>query len=187
MNKNLIDLILVLLACILIPGCSNNSTEPEDLLKSSISVTGDLTESYDAVAYFGISTFNSNMEEKEYFSLMIIPIAAENPLAMTLLYKSGAESADVGSYQIGKYSFGNDIPEGHFGGSFSAQNADDFSGYSMTSGTLVITKNGSELVSGNFEMSGYYAQFVDEDTTRIINISGKFNARPMPEMSKGMN
>jgi len=183
MKKNLIDLFIALFAFILSQGCSNNSTEPEDLLKSSISVTGDLTESYDALAYFGISTFTSDMEEKEYFSIMVIPVEADNPLAMTLMYKSGPESADVGTYQVGKYAFGNDIPEGHFGGSFSAQNAEDFSGYTMTDGTLTITNSGSDLISGNFEMSGYFVEFVDEDTTRIINISGKFNARPMPELN----
>jgi hypothetical protein len=114
---------------------------------------------------------------------MVVPMEADNPLAMALLYKSGPESAEVGSYPVGKYAFGYDIPQGHFGGSFSAQNVDDFSGYSMTSGTLTITKSSSELVSGNFEMSGHYVQFIEEDTTRVINISGKFNAIPMPEVN----
>jgi len=183
MKKNLIDLFVILLAFVQITSCSKNSTEPVETGESSVSVTGDVTEAYDVFAYFGISTYTSDMEDLEYFTIMLLPGSEENPLAMTLLYKSGAETAETGSYQIGKYSFGNDIPEDDFGASFSPLNTDELSGYIMTSGTLTISKSSSESVRGSFDMSGYFAQFTEEDETRIINISGKFNAIPMSEIN----
>jgi hypothetical protein len=184
--KNLLSILIIsiLSFSLTFHGCSKNSPEPEPVIKSSVSVTGDVSEAYDVIAYFGISTFSSDMEEKEYFSILLFPVAAENPLAMTLFYKSGASVAEAGKYPIGKYAFGDEIPVDIFGGSFSAQNADDFSGYIMTSGELTISKSSSALIAGNFGMSGHHVQFVDEDTSRVVTISGKFNAIPIPEMIK---
>ena len=65
-------LLLWILSC-------SKSTEPEDVEKSTIRVTGDLTENFDAIAYFGISTYTSDTEEKKYFSLMIMPRNPINP------------------------------------------------------------------------------------------------------------
>jgi len=184
-SKMILKILLGLLffaSLFLLPAC-NKSTEPEEIGETTISVRGDITESYTALAYFGVGTYTSDSEEKEYFTLMIIPMESENPLAMTLLYKSGPASPETGNFQIGKYAFGNDIPAGYFGGSFSSKNAEDISGYTMTSGTLAITESTAKSIWGSLNMSGHYVQFIEEDSTRIISVSGKFNAVPMPEFN----
>jgi hypothetical protein len=182
MTNKILPILLLFSALFLLPAC-NNSTEPTENGETTISVSGDIAESYNAVAYFGISTYTTDSEEKEYFTIMIIPMESENPLAMTLLYKSGPEAAQTGNYQIGKYAFGNDIPAGWFGGNFSSKDAIDFSGYTMTSGNLTITKSTAESIQGSFNMNGHYVQFVEEDSSRTITVTGEFNAIPMPEVN----
>ena len=161
--------------------CDKDSTEPEPL-SSSITVSGDISESYDVFAFFGISTYSSGTIEKEYFTITLIPkTSGSNELAMTLLYKSGPESPEVDIYNIGKYSFGEDIPVSEFGGSFSGRNVTDLSAYWMTTGTLSITESSASKISGEVEMSGYYVKFLEHDSTRIVTITGKINATPMQD------
>jgi hypothetical protein len=182
MIKKILPGVLLFSVLCILPACEE-STEPEEKKETKISVTGEINESYQAIAYFGISTFTSNSEEKAYFSFMIVPLESDNPLAMTLLYKSGPEATQTGNYQIGKYAFGDDIPAEWFGGSFSSNEAVDLSAYAMTSGNLTITESNAESICGSFNMSGHYVQFVEEDSTRIISISGQFSAVPMPELN----
>jgi len=177
-----VTLIKILIAAhlILLISCSKNSTDPDEVIRSSLSVSGDLEESYDVVAYFGLSAYSSDSIEKEYFSFLLFPQnEGTNVLAMTFLYKSGPEPPLKGSYYIGKYALGEDIPSSDFGGSFSGRNMTDFAGYMMTEGILNITESGTEKVKGNFEMSGYFVQGFESDTTRIVNISGVFSAVPI--------
>ncbi len=132
-------------------------------------------------ALFGITTYTSSTSEKEYFTITLIPKApGNNELAMTLMYKSGPESPVVHSYDIGAYAFGNDIPADGFGGAFSPRNVTDLSGYIMTSGTLSISESSAARISGEFEMSGHYARLAEQDSTRMVNINGKFYATPWP-------
>ena len=147
---------------------------------SSIFVSGDISESYDVTAYFGIATYSSDTTEIEYFSISLIPKPpGDNNFAITMLYKFGPESPNVGTYNIGEYSFGEDIPAGDCGGSFSSKNATDLSGYIMTSGALQIDESTASKISGEFEMSGFYVKFFERDTTRIVTITGIFNAIPI--------
>lgn len=163
---------------IILFGC-DNSTGPEPGV-SSISVRGDINESYDVTAYFGIATYSSDTTEIEYFTISLIPKPpGNNNFAITILYKFGPESPNVGTYNIGEYSFGEDIPAGDYGGSFSSKNATDLSEYIITSGELQIDESTTSKISGEFEMSGYYRIFFESDTTRIVTITGIFNAIPI--------
>ena len=171
----------VIFFLIILSNCDKNSTDP-DPLSSSITVSGDISESYDVFAFFGISTYSSGTEEMEYFTITLIPkTSGSNELAMTLLYKSGPESPEVDIYNIGKYGFGEDIPASEFGGSFSGRNVTDLSAYFMTTGTLSITESSASKISGEVEMSGYYVKFSEQDSTRIVTIIGKFTAAPMQD------
>ena len=171
----------LMISLIILFSCDKDTTEPVPV-SSSISVSGDISESYDVVAFFGISTYSSNTNEKEYITITLLPkTAGSNELAMTLLYKSGPEFPEVESYNIGEYAFGEDIPESEFGGSFSGRNVTDLSAYLMTAGMLVITESSATNISGEVEMSGYYVKFLERDSTRIVTITGKFNATPMQD------
>ncbi len=103
-------------------------------------------------------------------------ISGANPLGMALLFKFNPEIPVVQNYQIGEYAIGSDIPENEFGGSFSGRNITDYSGYTMTAGNLNITEATTTVVKGDLEMSGYYRKLFEQDTTRIVNISGYFSA-----------
>ena len=106
-----------------------------------------------------------------------------NPLAMVLLYKQNSKSPQIQNYQIAEYALGSYIPANTFGGSFSGKNITDESGYIMTMGNLSITAVTTSNIQGELDMSGYYVRLFEQDTTRIVNISGYFDAIKMPNYS----
>jgi len=172
------SLTFIILALI---NCEKDSTEPNNSSDSFTSVTGDIEESYNATAFFAVSTYTSGDIVKEYFTIMIQPKSlGANPLAMVLLYKLGPDIPLTGTYVIGEYGFGLDIPENEFGGSYSGRNVTDYSSYSMSSGNLRITKATQSEITGEIEMSGYYVRLLEQDTTRIVNVTGNFHATPSP-------
>ena len=178
--KNL--LVIQLLLLFIFVGCSKDSTEPEPVGESHISVSGDLTESYKVTALFGTSTYTGDTVEKEYFSIILFPNEeGTNPLALTMLFKSGPELPAVQNYTIGKYALGQDIQANHFGGGFSGLNTEDFAGYTMTQGTVSFKTVSESNITGEFNMSGYWQQFAEEDSSRTVTIIGDFNATPIPE------
>jgi hypothetical protein len=171
------------LSLIILFGCSTESTGPEPVPgESQISVTGDITESYKVTATFGTSTYTSDTTEKEYFSIILFPnTQGSNPFAFTILFKFGPELPSSQSYTVGKHALGDDIPAGQFGGGFSGINTEDFAGYTMNQGTITFTSVSGSIISGDINMSGYWAQGFEEDSTRTVNITGNFHATPMPE------
>lgn len=92
-----IIIIISLFFLILFSGCSKKSTEPDPVPgDSQISVSGDLTESYKVTALFGTSTYTGDTIEKEYFSIVLFPNEeGTNPLAFTMLFKSGPELPSI--------------------------------------------------------------------------------------------
>lgn len=173
-------LVPVLVFPLVLLGCDGDSTEPESS-DSQISATGDITESYEARAFFGTSTWSSFDEEKEYFTVVIVPRSpGANPLASALLFKSGPQVPEVGTYSIAEYALGDDIPGSQFGGGYSGRNVTDLSGYTMTTGSVTFSEVTQSRIRGSFEMSGYWVQFAESDTLRIVNVSGQFNAAPAP-------
>jgi hypothetical protein len=98
-----------------------------------------------------------------------------------MLFKSGPELPSVQDYTIGRFAMGEDLPISHFGGGFSGLNTEDFAGYAITEGILTFKSVSESIITGEFTMSGHWAQGIDEDSTRTVNITGNFNALPMPE------
>jgi len=176
-------LIISLLSLFVFTRCSTKSTEPDPVPgESQISVTGDVTESYKVTATFGTSTYTSDTTEKEYFSIILFPnTQGSNPFAFTILFKFGPELPSSQSYTVGKHALGDDIPAGQFGGGFSGINTEDFAGYTMNQGTITFTSVSGSIISGDINMSGYWAQGFEEDSTRTVTVIGNFNAIPMSE------
>jgi hypothetical protein len=160
-------------------GCSD-STAPE-AGASQVSVTGDITESWEANAYHGISTYSSFDTELEYFTIALFPKSAgSNLLAGTLIYKFGAEAPGVGTYDLGGYAIGDTIPAGEFGGGYSGLDATNFAGYTMTGGSITFIEVTPTAVRGEFDMSGHYTRLTDEDSSRVVNVSGTFVTTEAP-------
>ena len=171
---------LVVVSLVVLLGCDGDSTEPASS-DSRISATGDITESWDATAYFGTSTWSSFDEEKEYFSVVLIPESpGANPLAAALLFKFDPQVPGLGTYSIAEYALGDDIPANEFGGGYSGRNVTDLSGYTMTSGSVTFSEVTQSRVRGSFEMSGYYRDQSASDPSRVAHVSGQFNATPVP-------
>jgi hypothetical protein len=167
---------------IYLTGCSSDPTEPEPVGESQISVTGDVTESYQVTAVFGISTYTADLVEKEYFSILLFPNAeGSNPLAFTILFKSGAGLPDTKSYSIGKYALGQDIPDNDFGGGFSGINTEGYGGYTLNQGTIKFNSVSETRISGELDMGGHWAVGVEEDSLRTVSITGTFQAIQMAE------
>jgi len=176
-------LLIPLFILIVFSGCSKKSTEPEPVPgDSQISVSGDVTESYKVTAFFGISTYRSDSIVKEYFSICLFPHEeGSNPLAFTILFKSDPELPSVQTYNIGKFALGQDIPNNYFGGGFSGINTEGFGGYTLTGGIISFESVSGSTITGELNMSGYWAQGIEEDSSRTVTITGNFNATPMPE------
>ena len=98
-----------------------------------------------------------------------------------MLFKSGPELPSIQTYTIGKHALGQDIPTNNFGGGFSGLNTEDFAGYTMTQGTLTFKSVSEPNITGEFNMSGYWQQFLEEDSSRTVTITGNFYATPMLE------
>lgn len=166
-------------------GCSKKSTEPDPVpLESKISVSGDVTESYNVTAFFGVATSTVDTVVKQYFSIILFPNATgSNEFALTLLYKSGPENPETKTFTIGEYAFGQDIPPNSFAGSFSSINSEDMDGYTMTEGQLTVRTVSAAKITGEFSMSGFWRMGSEEDRDRVVNIIGSFTAVPVPEES----
>ena len=175
-------LIIFLIYILITLGCNKKSTDPEPVSESHLSITGDVTESYQVTALFGTSTYTADTIEKEYFTLLLFPnVEGSNPLAFTMLYKSGTGLPATESYHIDEYALGEDKPANHFGGGFSGINTEGFGGYKLNQGTINFKSVSESVNSGELDVSGYWAQGVAEDTTRTVILSGKIHAIPMPE------
>lgn len=172
---------IMIIILILLSGC-NNDSDPEgsDMISNSyITASGDINESYGAVAYFGIATYTSFDVGKEYLSITLYRLTSEeNDLTAIFMFKSGSELPAPGSYDIGQYAIGDDMPPDVFGGAYCSGDVSDYSSYHMTSGTLTINESSDLKISGEIDMSGHYAELADEDTSRTVSITGEFIATP---------
>jgi hypothetical protein len=164
-------------------GCGEQSTGPEpNPVASSVSVSGDVTESYAVTAFYGIMTYTADTLTMEYFSILLIPnVPGSNALAMTLLYKSGADNPQSRSFEIGEYAFGDQIPADSFAASFSSINSEQMDGYTMTDGQLIIKSVSAAEIAGEFIMTGFWRSGFEEDRERTVNVSGSFTAMPIPD------
>ncbi|TFG98864.1 MAG: hypothetical protein E4H13_09435 [Calditrichales bacterium] len=175
-------IMLVMLSAVLYLACGTTDPKEEEIKSGgTITVAGDLNESFAVDAGYTTAAYDDGNITKQYFTIILLPRQpGANPLAMSLLFKSGASLPQAGTYTIGGFAFGDDIPVGSFGSSYSGRNVTDFSSYQMHSGNLTLTDVSSKKVSGHYEASGYYADFIDVDSSRTVTINAEFVAIPLP-------
>ena len=174
-------LLLIVAVGLFVISCSKDSssaTTPTTPEKTTVTVTGDINETYEGKAMFGVSTYTSG-GSKQYFSITVLPLqAGTNPLAMTLMYKSGSTPFTTGTYAVGTYAFGSDIPAGKVAASFAGKSTPVTDGYFFDSGTLTISSVSAEKITGSCTMQGHYKSFMTEDVNRKITVTINFIALP---------
>ncbi|MCF6271490.1 MAG: hypothetical protein L3J41_17415 [Melioribacteraceae bacterium] len=154
---------------LLFTACDKDSITEVVLPSNSITLTGDISNSFDAQATAVLSPDGSSI----VFSLMMVPKGSvgnsENSLLIT---KEMAEFPAVGTYNISAYQTDTTA----FG---SIYGLNDSTLYIMSSGTFEITTSSSTKIEGNFNMTGPLFDLTPTEGNELT-VKGKFSTIPIP-------
>jgi len=147
--------------------CDEDSITEAVLGTNSITLTGDITKSFDANSMAGLTQEDS----MTVFAVVLQPEAfASYDQDVLTLFKVSDALPPVGDYELGE-----DIESGeNFVGTYAAN---DTTFYFIHSGTVKITESGTSKIAGTFDMTGYPFD-VDVDSSRALNITGEFSTIP---------
>ncbi len=137
---------------------------------NSVTLTGDMSKSYDARAVAGLSTEDSDST----FGIILTP--KDSQTEMLTFVKQASDLPAVGTYDVGKISLDTHL-ENKFIGVYTIDNGSK--SYLMYSGTVKITKSSSSKVAGTFDVAGYYFNGTSVDSTKILKVKGKFSTIPV--------
>ncbi len=151
-------------------GCDKDSITEAVLGENSVTLSGDISKSYDARAVAGLSKEDSDST----FGLILTP--KDSQTEMLTFVKQSSDLPAVGTYNVGSISLDTDL-ETKFIGIYSINNG--ASSYVMYSGSVNITKSSSAKVAGTFDASGYYFSGTSVDSTKILKVKGKFSTIPV--------
>lgn len=176
-----LKLLLTISIAIVMFACSDDNPVT-NALNTSVSVSGAVTESYNGTAWFENTTYTSGGVTLEYFALMIIPTPiGSNTSAMTFMFKAGSTPFAVGTYKVGEYSYGSEIPTDAIGATFSSKTGNMSDVYYCNSGSVSITSASSAKITGTCNLQGYLVfGGITKDTTKKISLTASFVANPMP-------
>jgi hypothetical protein len=147
--------------------CEEDSITEAVLGSNSISLSGDITDSFDAPSFAGFSV------EDASFTLMMSPnLDTETYEDILILYKESGTLPSVGTYGVNAHV--NDANTFH-----ALYTVNDSTIYQMDSGTVEITGSSSSRIEGTFDMSGDLFGLLIIDPARILNVTGKFSAIPI--------
>ncbi len=151
-------------------GCDKDSITEAVLGENSVTLSGDISKSYDARAVAGLSKEDSDST----FGVILTP--KDSQTEMLTFVKQSSDLPAVGTYNVGSISLDTDL-ETKFIGIYSINNG--ASSYVMYSGSVNITKSSSAKVAGTFDASGYYFSGTSVDSTKILKVKGKFSTIPV--------
>lgn len=137
---------------------------------SSVTVTGDITDSFSGNAYFVVD----EEDEDVNFAIALISGAITNPNSGQVV----ALGRDGGRPGTGTYTIDTEGTNTDFhGGYTNYEDESDFSGVVADSGTLQITSSSASRIVGTFTFTG---RAIDSDapmdTTRTATVEGDFEA-----------
>ena len=152
-------------------GCDKDSITEAVLGENSVTLSGDISKSYDARVVAGLSKEDSDST----FGVVLTPKDSQTAEMFTFAKQSSVLPA-VGTYNVGSISTDTDLKT-KFIGIYSINNG--ASSYVMYSGSVNITKSSSAKIAGTFDASGYYFSGTSVDSTRILKVKGKFSTIPV--------
>ena len=167
MKTKYLTIILILVPIFFI-GCDEDSITDALLGSNSITLSGDINKSFDALSIAGLIHEDST---SGFVVLMQPEDAGTNSSndILTLLKESDVLPA-VGNYSISL--------DGNSSGGFGALYiANDSTLYTMHSGSVNITESSTSKVAGNFNLTGYYGLILDP--ARELKIKGEFSTIPV--------
>jgi|GEM_PF-2932252 len=150
-------------------GCDEDSpTEPEES-SNYVSVTGDITQKYDALTFAGMQSDDT----LSGFTVVLQPMEGDLFASNYLTLAKISDELPA----VGKYDIGIDITSGEdFLGVYFAN---DTTFYVMYTGTVEITKSSSTNISGKFDLKGSIFEYDAPNLNRIIDVKGQFSTIPM--------
>ena len=153
-------------------GCDEDSITDVLLGSNSVTLSGDINKSFDAVSLAGM------VYEFSTFSFVLVmqpedsdPNSFEDYFT---LIKQSDVLPTVGNYNIEYNGYGLNLSD-DFVGYYAAN---DTTMYFMHSGSVNITESNTLKIAGTFDISGYYF-FLVPDSTRELKITGKFSTIPV--------
>lgn len=160
-----IPFILVLILAI---ACDEESITEAVLGANSITLTGDISDSFDAQTLAILTVEDSDSAFAVFMSKSADIENYENNL---FFGKASSSLPAVGTYNVG----GNDNDPNAF---YSEYTVNDSTFYLMTSGTVEITTSSATKIEGKFDMTG---QLFDNTPTtgNELNVVGKFSTTPV--------
>jgi len=163
--------ILFIVTLFAFTGCDKESIVDAVLGDNSVTLSGDISKSYDARAVAGLS----KDEADSTFGVILTP--KDSQTEMLTFVKQSKDLPAVGTYNVGSLSTAADL-ETKFIGIYSINNG--ASSYVMYAGSVNITKSSSAKVAGTFDVSGYYFDGTSGvDSTKILKAKGKFSTIPV--------
>ena len=147
-------------------GCDEDSITDAVLGSNSVTLSGDINKSFDAVSIAGMIFEDST---SGFVVLMQAEDAGTNSSndILTLLKESDGLPA-VGNYSVSL----NPNLNGDFRAIYVV---DDSTSYIMYSGSVNISESSASKVAGTFNLAGFYVSDFP-DSTRELNITGEFSS-----------
>jgi hypothetical protein len=168
---------ILLLQVFLFVSCGNDSPTNNSNENAKVDVTGDITESYNATATFGLVNYTSFGVELEYLNIHVKPLdPGAGIFSGALIFKMGRDIPAVGTYQLGEYALGQGIPSNIFGSGYTSKTGTLGSGYTINQGTITITESSVQKIVGSCNLTGYFVEGQDKYPTRKVTIKITFSA-----------
>ena len=161
--------ILLISVSLFFNGCDEDSIAEAVIGSNSITLSGEINKSFDADCITGMTYEDSTSD-------FVVIVQPKNSNLNSFIDKFALTKKSDGLPAIGKYDIGDNVDsEKDFLGFYSAN---DTTIYAMYSGSIEITESSTSKIAGTFELAGYYGMFFP-DSTRTLNITGKFSAIPI--------
>ncbi len=161
-------IILLTFVTIFFIACDEDSITEAVLGSNSITLSGDITDSFDAPAFGGLSvedsmfivTMSPNFNSQVYENILLLGLET-------------ATLPEVRTYNVGV----DEMNQNEFRAIFTRN---DSTTYMMSSGTVKITSSSSSKIEGTFDMKGPLFSFDQTGDSELI-IKGEFSTTPIIE------
>lgn len=171
--KSKLLLVVSILTMFTFVGCDKESLTEALIGENSITLSGDISKSYDAVALAGLS----QEDTLKTFGLVIGLKESGKFSEQLILAKVSNELPAVGTYDVGLVTSQSES-EGKFTGVY---NVNDSKMYYSSSGTVKITKSSLSKIAGTFEIVCQYFSTTTgkADPNKTLKVKGKFSTIPV--------